>query len=140
MTEHTRMSETRPKPFRQRLRIIAQGIVEGKTYGEIAIECGVTERTIYRDRQTLEYEKLATLMLDNYLQELASLAKVGDKVDKRFVIRQRGFIVTAMLPRRVEKAIVEFKLVQPVFSKLLESTPKRLEAEYEEVADRDEDK
>ncbi|MFQ6053341.1 MAG: helix-turn-helix domain-containing protein [Candidatus Bathyarchaeia archaeon] len=91
-----------------RVRRIVQGIAAGKSYEEIAEECGVTRRTIYTDRQSVQFHELFNNILDEYLQELADLKRLGGK-DRKMALQERGLLVRAMMksvvPQRVEAQI-----------------------------------
>ena len=103
-----------------RIPIIAQGLVEGWGQEEIADACGVTDRTIRRDMNTVEFEtffsKVRMQLLNVYLTKLAQLEKIGDKRDKKFVLSQHGLLVRKMMPTRIETTTEEVvRLVEPVF-------------------------
>lgn len=72
-----------------------------------------------------------------FMKELAEVAKIRDDKGKRpylgLAVSEKGRLVRAMIPRKVEGAIIQHVLVQPVFSSTLKSDPvKEIEAEYEE--------
>ena len=130
----------KPKPFRERIRIIVEGMYHGKDIGDknkpgtIAHICGVTARTITRDKDSIEYSKLADIFLDQYLQELAAVQRLtdeeGNPIMMGFVLAEKGKLVRAMIPRRIEaKAEIRQVVIKPTFNKLLEADYKVLEDE-----------
>ena len=137
MPPKTPPSEILPKytlPRHQRYRIIAEGIISGLNFSQIARQCGVSERTIYTDRRSIDYQTLANLIFDDYMIKLKSLLKIGidtgDKNDIKFVIRELGLTSRQMMPRRIEaKAEIRQVVIKPTFNKLLEADYKVLEDE-----------
>ena len=92
-----------------RLPKIIRGIKDGKTYQQIAEECGVNEKTIRRDRASIPFSDFFNELADEYLQDLASLRKGGDSKDKKFALIQKGQFIKAMtraiIPTRIEAKV-----------------------------------
>lgn len=137
MSDIVRIKRKKAIPIIRRIPIIAQGDVEGWKQDEIADSCGVTKRTIRRDRRTMQFQEyfnsVRSILMNAYLRKLAQLDKIGERTDKRFVIDQQGKLLRAMLPTRELGVIMEQIVVQPVFSSSLASEPlKQVEAEFEE--------
>lgn len=138
MTKPSEILPKNPLPRHQRYKIIAEGIIKGETYGEIARQCGVSERTIYHDRQSVDYITLANLLFDEYLNKLKKLLQIGietgNKGDIKFVIRELGLTSRQMMPRRIEaKAEVQQIIIEPNFNKLLEADYEVLTNEHNDT-------
>ena len=88
-------------PREVRVRKIVEGIVAGKTYGKIAGECGVTPRTIYEDRQSIEFHEFIKPLFDDQLKAIQDLAGAGDKD----ALRYRDSIIRALLPQKRETEV-----------------------------------
>jgi hypothetical protein len=116
------MSLTRRKtlPHRQRIPVILQGIWEGKNLAQIAKECGVTQRTIIRDRATATYQEQYEEWLAKYMTELNQLLNIhdeeGNQTHLKFVLKEKGKFIRSMIPRRVEaRAEIIQAIIQPQF-------------------------
>ena len=101
------MSENvRTKAAIARLPKIRKGIVDGKTYTEIAADCDVDPRTIYRDRQGIAYHEMLNDLTDQYLQGLREFRESSDPKVRFKAIQELGFQVRAMMkaaiPTKVE--------------------------------------
>lgn len=131
-------------PQSKRIRIIAEGLWSGKKIGDkhipgtIAYECGVGPSTIYRDRQSKSFSDMYDTFAVEFMKELAEIAKITDEKGKKpylgLAVSEKGRLVRAMMPRRIEAALIQHVVVKPVFSSSLQSEPpKQVEAEYEEV-------
>lgn len=129
--------------FEKRIQIIAKGIWDGKVIGNkdepgtIAYECGVTAQTINRDKKTLRFSDMYDTFAVQFMKELSEVVTITDEKGKHpylaLAISEKGRLVRAMMPRRIEAAIIKHMVVQPVFSPSLQSEPpKQVEAEYEE--------
>ena len=129
--------------FEKRIQIIAEGIWAGKVIGNndqpgtIAYECGVTAQTINRDKKTARFIDMYETFAVEFMKELADLLTIRDEKGKYpylgLAVSEKGRLIRAMMPRRVEGAIIQHIVVQPVFSPSLQSEPpKQVEAEYEE--------
>lgn len=121
-----------PLSRHNRYKIIAEGITEGLNYQQIAKRCGVTERTIYTDRQHIDYQQFIDIFMQKYFEDLSQALLIKDDNGKpkhlTFVIQEKGKLLRAMLPRRIEaKAEVQQILIKPTFSKLLETDYEVLE-------------
>jgi hypothetical protein len=91
----------RETPLNQKARFkkIVQGLNAGKTYGKIAEECGVSERTIYTDRHTLGFQDFVIDIFDTQLYDIAGLRKLGDKT--AMFLRDR--LLAKLLPQKIEQ-------------------------------------
>ncbi len=128
------MSLTKRKtlPQNERFRLIVEGLWSGKKVGDrdkpgtIAYECGVRRRTILRDKLSVAYNQMSSIFLEQYLQELRNLENVlgedGAPKYKALAIQEKGRLVRAMIPRRIEaKAEIRQIIIQPKFNKMLEA-------------------
>lgn len=88
-------------PREVRVRKIVDGIIQGKTFEEIAVDCGVTPRTVYDDRQSIEFHEFVKPLLDEQLKAIQELAEQGDKD----ALRWRDSIIRALIPRKMEAEI-----------------------------------
>lgn len=128
-------------PIAKRIPIIARGIWAGKKIGEkdqpgtIAYECGVTAATIRRDKHSVSFREMYETFATEFLQELREVLKIRDeKGNARYLalaISEKGRLIRAMLPRKVEGTIVQHVVVEPVFSPLLQSKP--VETKFEVI-------
>ena len=92
-----------------RLPKIIKGIKDGKSYIQIAADCGVNEHTIRRDRASIPFKDFFNELADEYIQDLAKLREMGDSKDKRFALSQTGQFLRAMtraiIPTKIEATI-----------------------------------
>ena len=88
----------------QRIPVIIKGVVEGKSYGEIAEECGVSERTIYRDRGEIPFKDFFNTLADGYMKDLTQLEQGGNR-EKTIAFSHKGMLLRAML-----KAVIPTKI------------------------------
>jgi hypothetical protein len=129
------MSEdVRKLDYRQRVPLIIKGVIDGKSYGEIAQECGVTERTIYRDRQSIPFRDFFNPLLDDYMGDLKRLDGAG-VVEKRMAVSHRGQLVRAMLkaiiPTKIEAEVKTSSPMRVVFHESLKALPPEEDEEDE---------
>ena len=91
-----------------RIPIIIKGIKDGKSFGQIAKECGVNERTIYRDRESIPFQNFFNVLIDGYLGQLKQL-ETGDDKQRNSALYHKGMLVRAMLkgviPTKIESKI-----------------------------------
>jgi len=85
-------------PREVRIRKIVEGIVAGKSYTQIAEECGVGRVTIYRDRQSIEFSEFLKPLFD---KQLKNIADAGDKDSMRYL----DSIIRTLLPQKTEAKI-----------------------------------
>ena len=92
----------------QRIPLIVQGVKDGKSYGKIAEECGVHERTIYRDRESIPFTRFFNVIVDSYLSDLHQMER-GDEKQRSTALSHKGLLVRAMLksviPSKIEANI-----------------------------------
>ena len=100
------------KASQRRIPIIIQGLRDGLSYGEIGEQCipPVDRKTIYRDRQTIEFQSFFNDLVDEYLAELAELKRMGGK-DRKMAIMAKWQLIKTMMPRRIQ-AQIDFQ--QPI--------------------------
>ena len=109
----------------QRIPLIIQGVKDGKSYRQIAEDCGVTERTIHRDREGIPFRDFFNELADEYISDLAKLRVFGDSKDKRFALSQKGQFLRAMtraiIPTKIEAEITTPKALAVVFHSSLKA-------------------
>ncbi len=93
-----------------RIPIIIKGIKDGKSFGQIAKECGVNERTIYRDRESIPFQNFFNVLIDGYLGQLKQL-ETGDDKQRNSALYHKGMLVRAML-----KGVIPTKIQAEVTS------------------------
>ena len=127
-----------PLSRHNRYRLIAEGIINGLNFQQIGKQCGVTERTIYTDRHHVDFELFLDVFTQQYFTDLSKALLVkddnGNPKHLTFVLQERGKLLRAMLPRRIEaRAEVQQIIVKPEFNKLLET-------DYKVITDADDEK
>lgn len=136
------MSETRIRKVltqKQRVEVIIRGYWKGTPIGEkdeegtIAWECGVTARTIHRDKNSIAYNEVYNIFLKTYMEELNAMNAIKDPetgvpIYAGMVLKEKGLLLRAMVPRRVEaKAELITVLIQPQFHQSIEGKRRYVE-------------
>lgn len=73
------MSKNKPKSVRK-LEVLRL-LVQGRSYGAIAEELGVSERTVYRDRLELDNGDLVRMLIDRQLELISKTDSIKLKLE-----------------------------------------------------------
>jgi len=80
----------------QRIPVIIDGVKNGLPYTKIAKTCGVSERTIRRDRESIPFRDFFNSLVDDYLGKLSQM-EGGDDKQRGMALKHKGMLVRAML-------------------------------------------
>lgn len=84
-----------------RLPILVRGMAIGVTQGQIAKRCGVTRRTLYTDRSSVDSIKLAEELLILQLEDIGKLARFPDPKALTLAMNFRDRLIQKFIPRKV---------------------------------------
>lgn len=82
-----------------RIPLIIKGLIQGYTLEAIAENLGIDRKTLYRDRQTIQYTQFLNDLLDVHLEDIKQLS--NDPRLRHEATKERGRMLRSMIPKTV---------------------------------------
>lgn len=104
---------------RTRLKFIIVGLTEGINLEKIASRCGVSRRTIYKDRASVDSQLLAQRLIDLQLLYIAKLAQTLDPIAQNRAMNYRDKLIQKLVPKKIiseAKGKIEVGVKVPEFT------------------------